>query len=134
MPSASARVSRLAPLLKWAGGKERELAQILPRVPRFARYFDLAVLLQELPWDGCELLRGAGIAHSRQLRRLRQQPDAEHQRLERGVQQSELHAACEAQWWLLLRRRSGPEPLGLDQYLVVSRSLRSGASESIVPD
>jgi DNA adenine methylase len=40
MPSAIARASRLAPLLKWAGGKERELAHILPHVPRFARYFD----------------------------------------------------------------------------------------------
>jgi DNA adenine methylase len=40
MPSNDPRVPRLAPLLKWAGGKERELAHILPRVPRFARYFD----------------------------------------------------------------------------------------------
>lgn len=31
---------RLPPLLKWAGGKERELSIILPRVPEHARFFD----------------------------------------------------------------------------------------------
>src|SRR5579859_5185838 len=30
----------LAPLLKWAGGKERELRTILPMVPPFARYYE----------------------------------------------------------------------------------------------
>lgn len=30
----------LAPLLKWAGGKERELRTILPLVPPFARYYE----------------------------------------------------------------------------------------------
>lgn len=30
----------LPPLLKWAGGKERELRHILPLVPAFARYFE----------------------------------------------------------------------------------------------
>jgi DNA adenine methylase len=31
---------RLSPLLKWPGGKERELKYILPEVPTFKRYFE----------------------------------------------------------------------------------------------
>ncbi|EJF07366.1 site-specific DNA methylase [Thiovulum sp. ES] len=31
---------RLSPLLKWAGGKERELKYILPEIPEFKRYFE----------------------------------------------------------------------------------------------
>ena len=32
--------SRLAPIIKWPGGKEKELKYILPAVPPFHRYFD----------------------------------------------------------------------------------------------
>lgn len=39
-PSPTADGSRLPPLLKWAGGKERELKYILPLVPPCARYFE----------------------------------------------------------------------------------------------
>lgn len=38
--SAAAVLPPLAPLLKWAGGKERELSAILPLVPPFARYYE----------------------------------------------------------------------------------------------
>lgn len=40
--TSSAAVTRrgLPPLLKWAGGKERELKHILPRVPPFEKYFE----------------------------------------------------------------------------------------------
>jgi DNA adenine methylase len=31
---------RLSPLLKWPGGKERELKYILPEIPEFKRYFE----------------------------------------------------------------------------------------------
>lgn len=33
-------VSRLQPLLKWPGGKEKELKYILPNIPEFKRYFE----------------------------------------------------------------------------------------------
>lgn len=32
--------SKLSPLIKWAGGKDKELRHILPLVPRFERYFE----------------------------------------------------------------------------------------------
>src|SRR5690349_8696470 len=35
-----ADAGRLSPLIKWAGGKERELKHILPRVPPFQRYYE----------------------------------------------------------------------------------------------
>src|SRR5579859_6903961 len=38
-PSAGG-AGRLAPIIKWAGGKERELGHILPLVPPFRRYFE----------------------------------------------------------------------------------------------
>ncbi len=34
------RVGRLAPIIKWAGGKEGELKHILPLVPSFRRYYE----------------------------------------------------------------------------------------------
>ena len=39
-PSAGGRAGRLSPIIKWAGGKERELGHILPLVPPFRRYFE----------------------------------------------------------------------------------------------
>ncbi len=30
----------MQPLLKWAGGKEKELKYILPAIPEFRRYFE----------------------------------------------------------------------------------------------
>lgn len=38
--SALAPQEKLPPLLKWAGGKERELKHILPRVPPFETYYE----------------------------------------------------------------------------------------------
>ena len=34
------KTGRLAPLLKWAGGKEQELRYILPKIPAFHRYYE----------------------------------------------------------------------------------------------
>jgi DNA adenine methylase len=35
------RLPRLSPIIKWAGGKEQELTQILPRIPQyFANYYE----------------------------------------------------------------------------------------------
>lgn len=40
LESNAASQSRLAPLLKWAGGKEQELKYILPLLPVFQRYYE----------------------------------------------------------------------------------------------
>ena len=34
------QISKLAPFMKWAGGKEQELKHILPSIPAFTRYFE----------------------------------------------------------------------------------------------
>ena len=35
-----AEVQRLQPIVKWAGGKEKELKYILPNIPSFDRYIE----------------------------------------------------------------------------------------------
>src|SRR5258706_3247011 len=40
-PHGNIRAERIAPLIKWAGGKESELKHILPNLPEhFERYFE----------------------------------------------------------------------------------------------
>ncbi len=40
LPQPESTPPPLAPLLKWAGGKEQELKHILPVIPTFSRYFE----------------------------------------------------------------------------------------------
>lgn len=41
----------LSPIIKWAGGKEKELKYIIPNLPKFGRFLSRLLVVDRCSWE-----------------------------------------------------------------------------------